>query len=270
MMLLIDIGGSMTRVSAEQEKGVLLPPLIFPTEPDIDAGIARISHAARTLLSSEEPHLVVAGIAGQVTKDGVLRKGPNLPLWEGHDIREKLSREFGAPSYVANDAVLGAMGEAHDGAGRNASVLLYMTFGTGIGAARVIDGKPDFTIGTETGHQFIWYGETLIEAEDLVSGRALKQKYGATGETLRDPKLWKEHARLAAVALYNTCLHLLPDTVVLGGSLMKEGSLSSEDIELRLAEIGRRLSPLPKVIHGTLGDIVGLHGARAYAKILAR
>lgn len=267
-MLLIDIGGTTTRVSAARVGGGLLPPVLFGTEPDIDAGIARIAHEAKKFLEGKSPKIIVAGIAGQVSKEGVLLKGPNLPGWEGHSLRDKLSSEFGAPAHVVNDALLGGLGEAHKGAGVGATSLLYMTFGTGIGACRIVSGKPDFSLGTETGHQYISYGDALVEAEDLISGKAFKNIYGKGGEDIKDHTFWKEHARLAAIVVFNTSLHFLPDTVVLGGSLMKEGSLSAEDIELRLAEIGRRLSPFPKVLLGTLGDFAGLHGAHAYGTML--
>lgn len=268
MLLIIDIGGTVTRISGTQGAHSLLPPILFPTEPDIDAGIARIAHHAKKL-GIPSPKRVVAGIAGEVSPRGVLLKGPNLSGWEHEDVAGKLSREFNAPTDVLNDAVLGGLGEAHDGAGKHAKTLLYVTFGTGIGISRVLHGKPDISIGTEAGHQYLLLDNTLMEAEDLVSGKALRHRYGKPGEEIHDPAIWKECAHYAAVVVYNSMLHFAPDKVVIGGALTKEGSLSVEDIELNVAKMNKHITALPQIVRGTLGDIAGLYGARAYARELS-
>lgn len=270
MILLLDIGGTTTRVSSATKTGALLPVQHFPTEPDAAAGIARIAHASRAVLERRSLKAIVAGIAGQVSKEGVLLRGPNLPGWEGKNIRELFEKEFSVPSFVVNDAVLGGMGEAHAGAGKGAHSLLYMTLGTGIGVSRIIDGVPDFSIGTETGHQFLIVDGVPTEAENLVSGKAIRKRYGKPGEEIHDPAIWKECARYAALTLHNTMLFLLPDKIVIGGSLVKDGSLPVEDIELRLAELSRNPRALPEVAHGTLGESAGLHGAQAYARIVLK
>lgn len=267
MMLLIDVGGSNTRVAVAPQEGDIGNPVIFPTEKDFDAGINKIAETATTLLNGEKPEIVVMGVTGQVSLQGELIKSPNLPSWEDHDLKNVLFERFDAPAYVLNDAQLGALGEAVAGAGKGASVLLYMTLGTGIGFARTIEGQPDLTIGSETGHQYIDIdGEHLVEAEDVVSGRALRTHLGMGGENIHDRAVWEEYARLAAIPLYNSILAYAPDRVVVGGSLVKEGSLSVSELSEQVQKIATHLTQVPDIVPATLGDLCGLYGAQVYAK----
>ena len=267
MMLLIDVGGTNTRVAVAPKEGDLSSPVIFPTEKDFDAGINKIAETATTLLNGEKPEMVVMGITGQVSPQGELIKSPNLKTWEDRDLKNVLSERFNAPAYILNDAQLGALGEATTGAGKGASIVLYMTLGTGIGFARVIDSMPDLTIGSETGHQYIDIdGEHLVEAEDVISGRALKERLHIGGEDVHDSAVWEEYARLAAIPLYNNILAFTPDCVVVGGSLVKDGSLSVAALSEHLGKIATHLTQMPNIVRATLGDLCGLYGAQAYGR----
>lgn len=267
MMLLIDVGGSNTRIAVSERDGTIENPAIFPTEKEFDAGINKIVETAATLLAGGKPEVVIIGITGQVSDAGELIKSPNLPTWEDRDLKNVLYERFDAPAYVLNDAQLGAAGEATAGAGKGASVVLYMTLGTGIGFARTIDGMPDLTIGSETGHQYIDIdGEHLVEAEDLVSGRALKEKLHIGGEDMHDTAVWEEYARLAAIPLYNNILAFAPDAVVVGGSLVKDGSLQVSILAEHVGKIATHLTRMPTIVRATLGDLCGLYGAQAYGR----
>lgn len=265
MMLLIDVGGTMTRVALASKEGDLSSPTHFPTESDFTAGIQNIADAYTAYGSSQTLEGIVMGITGQVSSQGELIQSPNLRGWEDRDIRNVLFERFNAPSYVLNDAQLCGLGEAVKGAGQGARTVLYMTLGTGIGFSRIIEGMPDLTIGSETGHQYIDIdGDHLVEAEDIVSGRALKARFGVGGEAMHDRMLWEEYARLAAIPLYNALLAFMPDRVVVGGSLVKEGSLSVTSLSAHLARIATHLTHIPEIVHATLGDDAGLYGAQAY------
>ncbi len=269
MMLLIDVGGSNTRVAVSGREGDIVNPVIFPTDKDFDAGIHKIAETAAPLLRGEKPEAVIMGITGQVSAQGELIKSPNLSTWEDRDLKNVLSERFDAPAFVLNDAQLGAVGEATAGAGKGAHVLLYMTLGTGMGFARVIDGMPDLTIGSESGHQYVDIdGEHLVEAEDLVSGRALRARFSRGGEDMHDPAVWEEYARLAAIPLYNAILAYAPDAVVVGGSLVKEGSLSVTKLSEQVAKIATHVTRMPSITHATLGDLCGLYGAQAYGRTM--
>lgn len=65
---------------------------------------------------------------------------PHLP-WVDDAVRDRLSRRWGAPVALDNDANCAAVAEAAYGAARGASSALVITLGTGIGGAWVLGGE---------------------------------------------------------------------------------------------------------------------------------
>jgi glucokinase len=66
----------------------------------------------------------------------------NLPALDGFPLARRLEEKIGSPVVLDADSNAGAVGEARLGAGRGASRVLYLTLGTGLGAALVEDGAP--------------------------------------------------------------------------------------------------------------------------------
>src|SRR5947209_475517 len=65
----------------------------------------------------------------------------DLPAVVRGDLRAELSAATALPVTLDNDANAGAMGEYVGGAGRGSRNMFYVTIGTGIGGAIIIDGK---------------------------------------------------------------------------------------------------------------------------------
>ncbi len=76
---------------------------------------------------------------------GVLLNPPHLPGWHGANLKECFASRFPTiPCYVENDANAGALAEFHFGVGktyRGLRHLVFLTFGTGLGAGFVINGE---------------------------------------------------------------------------------------------------------------------------------
>jgi glucokinase len=66
---------------------------------------------------------------------------PNLPGWDNIPIVRILSEEFEVPASVHNDANACALAEWLFGAGKGTRNMVFMTFGTGLGAGLILDGK---------------------------------------------------------------------------------------------------------------------------------
>ena len=73
--------------------------------------------------------------------EGIIQSPPNLPGWDDVPIVQYLMDAFNVPVHVQNDANASALAEAKYGAGRGARNVVFMTFGTGLGAGLVLDGK---------------------------------------------------------------------------------------------------------------------------------
>ena len=74
-------------------------------------------------------------------KEGVILAPPNLNGWERVEITEILSRRYGVPARLLNDANTGALAEHRFGAGQGKNNIVFLTFGTGFGAGIIVDGK---------------------------------------------------------------------------------------------------------------------------------
>ncbi len=72
---------------------------------------------------------------------GVVLGPPNLTGWDYVEVTDIVSRHFGVPAYLQNDANACALAEWKFGAGRGCKNMVFMTFGTGLGAGLILDGK---------------------------------------------------------------------------------------------------------------------------------
>lgn len=75
------------------------------------------------------------------SKDGIIYSPPNLPDWDGVPIVALFHERYGVPVYLQNDANACALAEWRFGAGKGYSNLIFLTFGTGMGAGLILDGK---------------------------------------------------------------------------------------------------------------------------------
>ncbi|HEX3319903.1 MAG TPA: ROK family protein [Terriglobales bacterium] len=74
-------------------------------------------------------------------RTGTVLNPPNLPCWRNFPLGESLATRFGLPARVDNDANAAGSAEALWGAGRGYRNVFYVTIGTGIGTAIVLDQK---------------------------------------------------------------------------------------------------------------------------------
>ena len=73
---------------------------------------------------------------------GLIVSTPNLPTgWHGFYIVEYVKTEFGLAAKLQNDANACAVAEWKFGAGQGTQNMVFFTFGTGLGAGLILDGK---------------------------------------------------------------------------------------------------------------------------------
>lgn len=90
-------------------------------------------------------HVKYAGIScgGPLNaKAGVILAPPNLSKeWHGFDIVSYVKSRLGVKAFLENDANASAVAEWKFGAGKGTSNMVFMTFGTGLGAGLILNGK---------------------------------------------------------------------------------------------------------------------------------
>jgi glucokinase len=112
------------------------------TAEDAAAVIARLVAELRD--SSPAPSVVAVGVGlpGLVSPEtGRVIISSDFNSAARGDLRVDLQKATGLPVTLDNDANAGAVGEYNAGAGRGSRNMFYVTIGTGIGGAIIIDGK---------------------------------------------------------------------------------------------------------------------------------
>ncbi len=149
----IDIGGTKCAVVAaiERESGgkpEILSKKSFPTiAGNPDATIGKIKGLVRETLCEKEirvEDVSAIGVSCGGPLDsvrGVIMSPPNLVGWNDIAIADILKNEFGVPTFLQNDANACALAEWLYGAGKGSKNMVFMTFGTGLGAGLILDGR---------------------------------------------------------------------------------------------------------------------------------
>ena len=75
------------------------------------------------------------------SKTGTIIAPPNLPNFKNTKIVKLLENEFKIPTFLQNDANACALAEWLFGAGKGTDNMVFMTFGTGLGAGLILNGK---------------------------------------------------------------------------------------------------------------------------------
>lgn len=75
------------------------------------------------------------------SKKGIIMSPPNLPGWDNIEIVKILEGKFSVPVGIQNDANACALAEWKYGAGRDCDNMVFLTFGTGMGAGLILDGR---------------------------------------------------------------------------------------------------------------------------------
>jgi glucokinase len=143
----IDIGGTKCAVIAGTEEMEILEKVSFPTKtqkgPD---------YAIELLLQSAEKITNKLGIQGLKSigiscggpldsNKGLVQSPPNLPGWDNVPIVKLFNDKFNVPAYLQNDANACALAEWKFGAGKGTENMIFLTFGTGMGAGIIANGK---------------------------------------------------------------------------------------------------------------------------------
>ena len=90
----------------------------------------------------DKPDLIGISCGGPLdSKNGIIMSPPNLPGWDNVHIVNKIEEHYGAPTKLQNDANACAVAEWKFGAGKGTENMIFLTFGTGLGAGLILNGK---------------------------------------------------------------------------------------------------------------------------------
>lgn len=260
----IDLGGTSIKYALIDQQGNFLFSGKLPSHADesAEAVIGQLTAAVKTVqdyaLRNNCPVKGVGigtpGIA-DATNRLILGGAENIKGWENLPLADIMERETGLPTLLSNDANLMGLGETHYGAGMGCTHVVFLTVGTGIGGAIVIDGKlfnGYANRGTELGHvPLIANGEPCACGsvgclEHYASTSALvrhfTQQYARIGIVFEEGEangekivsLYKQGDPIAKRCLEEHCSYLghgiagfinifSPQRVIIGGGLSEAG-----------------------------------------------
>lgn len=81
------------------------------------------------------------GLPAPVQRGNSAALSATMPAWLEVDVAGRFSARMGCPTYIDNDANLGALGEQWWGAGKEFEDLVYVKVATGIGAGMILGGR---------------------------------------------------------------------------------------------------------------------------------
>jgi glucokinase len=289
----VDIGGTKIAVGAVTEDGTILGRATRPTATG--RGFAAAIESTIEMLREVRCRVGAAyagiGVACPGPLDpftGILGAVGTLPGWEGGNIVAALEAEFGIRVVVENDADAAALAEANWGVGRESSRFLYVTISTGIGVGIILSGELYRGVAgahPEIGHQVIdpsgprCYCGARGCWEVLASGPAMaawvrRQDPGSAelsaaricelargGDELARHAVEREGYYIG-IGLANLITIFAPDTVAVGGGVMKSADLLLPRVRRVIGEIATQV-PLEKIriAMASLGPDAGLAGA---------
>jgi glucokinase len=233
------------------------------------------------------------GIPG-IIEDGVLIGGANnLPGWEMVPIKSLLEKEYHIPVFVENDANLMGLAESRFGSARDAKDIIFLTIGTGIGGAMILNGNVYGGYrnrGGEFGHIIIQkdgrscscgskgcfeqYASTsalISDYKNLVNNESIDPNLEIDGRFI--VKKYLENDALAIEAMNNHFDYMAvgissiinifsPEKVVVGGGISEAGDFYVESIRERVYRIAmKETSSNTKLEQASLGNNAGMIGA---------
>ena len=150
----IDIGGTKISVIRGDAAGNILEKKKFATKTK-DETLKAIFESVSGLINEHVTSIGVSCGGPLNSKTGVILGPPNLPGWDEVPITDMLTERFKVPAYLKNDADACAVAEWKFGAGKGTENMIFLTFGTGIGAGLILNGRlyeGSTGMAGETGH----------------------------------------------------------------------------------------------------------------------
>ncbi len=307
----IDIGGTKCAVSlgeVEGERIHIIDKFRFPTPNAPDETLQRFASELQNLLSKHPQQLSAIGIScgGPLdSRKGLILSPPNLPGWNAVPIVRFFTDAFQVPVALQNDANASALAEWLWGAGQGCQNMIFLTFGTGMGAGLIFDGRlysGANDMAGEVGHIRLaedgpmGYGKQG-SFEGFCSGGGIKQLATSYAETAQQsgntPRFAPKEADLASITAEKVAtsddplaheimdlvaqrlgqgLSLLidilnPERIVIGGIYMRQRERLEPIMQgvLRRETLPHSLS-VCEIMPAGLGEMIGDYAALAVAR----
>lgn len=297
----LDIGGTNIKYALVAENGEIIyesskPAKSIDVEPDLITHLKAI--VGEVLNSASSANIDICGIGigvPSVIDDGVVLFANNLPELDNKNLRDIIQEHFHIPVFVDNDANLMGLGEVRFGYAHNISDAVFLTIGTGIGGALILNGKlygGYHNRGTELGHIVVncngkacscgargcleahasvnvlieeyksllhrdkQYDDTTIDGKYIVYQYLKGERIAAT--------VMENHFHYLAVGIISFINVFAPQKVIIGGGISESGDFYIMKIRnIVEQQVMKETSCYTTIERASLGNKAGFLGAAA-------
>lgn len=293
----IDIGGTSLKCGVVNGLGeILFSFIVSLKDVKTEAEIINLMVNAITQCMDQlnEPIVGIGiGFPGLIENDVIIGGGVNLPGFEQLPLGKILKDLTGHNVVIDNDANLMGLAELMYGAAKDSSEAIFLTIGTGIGGAIMIDKKlygGYKNRGGELGHTVIqqngipcacggsgclenyasvtalikYYKSQNTSAGENIDGKTIIEKY-LSGENYA-VKTMQHHFDYLAAGIVNFVNIFSPQKVIIGGGISEAGKFYIDELTKRV-----KIFAIPvafahtTIVAADLGNKAGLLGACANA-----
>ena len=298
----IDLGGTYIKGGLVNTKGEIIKFARIPTQADKPAEyvLDDIERLIEDLLEGQSGKLMGIGMGIPGLVDGTRKNvviAPNLH-WKNVTVAARYEKKFGCVTTLSNDANCAGLGEARFGPGAKYSSSVFLTLGTGVGGAIIIDGKlyeGNACAGAEIGHMIIRAGGNQCACgnkgcyETYASASALVRETKKAMQANKNSKMWEvgsldnvsgktafdyyeidltakkvidEYVENLTIGIINIANIFRPAAVILGGGVSKQGANLTDRVDklLKAGIFAGNLGPEVKVLTASLTE-AGVVGA---------
>lgn len=164
LVLGIDIGGTHIKAGLVDLEGRIVEELLVAVGEEIrteNAVIQTLRQLYDRCSTERQPIAIGIGVAGVIDATaGIVTQSPNFPAWSNFALANKLTEAgISIPIAVENDANAVAMGELLFGAAKGIRNLIFLTLGTGVGGALILNGdlwRGQNGMAGELGHMVVF------------------------------------------------------------------------------------------------------------------
>ena len=291
-VLAVDLGGTNLKGAVVSAGAEVLYQDSWPTEREQgpDHVIGRMLRFFDSLARESDRLGLVYSAAGIVVPGavdesrGIGIAASNLG-WRDVPFADLVSRHLQTPVAVGHDIRAAALAEARQGVAKDSAGFFFMSIGTGIGGAIVVDGVPwtgASYLAAEIGHITLTAGTEQCACgrrgclETVASANAIALRYAAETHVhdvdaalvcqrmqAGDPtavRVWDAAIQALAEAMQPVLTLVNPGLVVIGGGLSRAGNALLDPLTTAVRH-RRTVGLVPEIVLATLGDRAACVGA---------
>lgn len=285
----IDVGGTNIKTVAVSDSGALLYESRRPTGETESAWAERIRETLRAIETEQGQAAGYVGLAapGLVAPDGrsISWMQGRMESLQGLDWTDYLDAPRIIP--VLNDAQAALLGETWKGAAVGARNVILLTLGTGVGGGAMVDGRLLRGSLGRAGHlghisldpdgppDIVRTPGSLEEAiGDCTIARRSDGRFRTTADLVQQVEagdsqaqaIWQRSIKALAAGIVSLVNVLDPDTVILGGGMIKAGDTLLAPLQEWIERFEwRPTERRVRIVTAVLGEMAGAWGAAANA-----